>query len=107
MILTGGLGKGGGLAARGYGAWSMSIATTATQGIGRAGVAGPGRTSPVVGMRSADVEAARRQAASGKRLAPVVQDRPSVVAATRHTVTASARPAGSMASRRNTQGRTR
>jgi hypothetical protein len=107
MILTGGLGIGGGLAARGYGAWSGGDTPAATQGIGRASGAGRERLPQILGVRPADVEASRRMATSHGRPEPIAQERLPVVAAIRHTVTASARPAVRMASRRNTQGRTR
>lgn len=41
------------------------------------------------------------------RASPDFPGRASIQAAVRHTVTASARPAGSVVTRRNTQGRTR
>jgi hypothetical protein len=109
MILTAGLGVGGGLAARGYGAWSTSVATTATQGIGRAGIAGPEpiRMAPFAPARPSDNEATRRIAAVRERVESAAPERTPVVAATRHTVTASARPAGSRSARRNTQRSTR
>lgn len=109
MILTAGLGVGGGLAVRGYGAWSTSAVTAATQGIGRAQApsTAPIRLSPIVAARPSDIEAARRIAAVRERVESAAPARAPVVAATRHTTTASARPAGTHAARRNTQRSTR
>jgi len=109
MILTAGLGVGGGLAARGYGAWSTSVATVTTQGFGRARIVDPWpiRMAPFAAARPSDIEAKRSIAAVRERVESAAPERTPVVAATRHTVTASARPAGSRPARRTTQGSTR
>jgi len=107
MIITSGLGVGGGLASRGYGAWTTSTAPTIAQGIGRSGGGEHPRLAHVVAARSADAEAARRMAAGRLRPAQIDQARLVIVAGTRHTDIASARPAGRISKRRNTQGSTR
>lgn len=109
MIITGGLGVGGGLAVRGYGAWSTGVVMAATQGIwrGRADGSGPIRMAPFVAARPSDIEAARRIAVVRERVESADPSRPPIVAATRHTVTASARPAGNRAPRSNIQRSTR